>query len=372
MYNKVVFRVILSSPSDLPNERKKATEIVNDINLLYKSKRVGLELILWEQDVSPKTDLQSGQKNVDKVLDYKNADLLIGLFHKKLGTPTLGAESGTIHEIDEALKEFKEKGSPEVKLYFKEPKLSKPSKETIDEYSRVLNIKQKYMELGGIVQEFKTTDNFAAYLRKHLLEYIKEKEEIFSQENLLCDSLTPFASFKTVTSLFANLESYLREKSKEENEECIFGFGVDLQVTLPNLEYLINSYAKGVTFKILVLSSDTDLESSEYGAGGYYDPDTLKNSIARLNKIKQFIGKNGNRIIVKSTHNIYPFHGIYMNKDLYITWLRVSEQKVLYQTEPFIKIREGVEGFLGNLMVSFESWFKYLWETSDLLFDSRD
>ncbi len=50
---KILFRILLSSPSDLQIERKIVESIVVEINESHKASYYGLELICWENDTSP-------------------------------------------------------------------------------------------------------------------------------------------------------------------------------------------------------------------------------------------------------------------------------------------------------------------------------
>ena len=376
MYNKRMFRIILSSPSDLQAERKIVMRVVDEINGLYKSTNIGLDLVMWETDVPPRTDLQPGQKNIDEVLHYESVDLLIGLFYKKLGTPTLGAESGTVHEIDEAINSFKERQSPEIKLYFKEATFTKAKKEELSEYLRLQEKKEQYMKLGGIVQEFKTTAEFEKNIRKHIMWFVEEKGKAYSKDGkLLSDPIVlrdsqEIEAFPTVTAIFANLESYLKNRSAESDPEVIYGFGVDMQVALPNLEHLIKSYAKNITFKILTISPDTHTGEAKFTEGGNYDPDTLNSAITRLKKVTSQISANGNRIIIKTTDKVYPFHGMVIKDELYVTWIMISGKDTIISTRPFIKIQKGIQPVMDNLYSSFETWFEYYWDESNDLYDS--
>lgn len=117
--SKTIFRVILSSPSDLAAERRVVHEIINDLNEINKESSFGLQLLTWENDVPPRLSLNNGQTDIDEIFKYDDSDLLIGIFHTKLGTPVLGAESGSIHEINKAIDSYKARKSPEIKLYLK-------------------------------------------------------------------------------------------------------------------------------------------------------------------------------------------------------------------------------------------------------------
>ena len=358
-YSKTIFRVLLSSPSDLKPERKIVERIVSEINKIYKASPFGLELTLWEQDVPPETDLKHPQTRVDKIFKYDQSDLLIGMFYKKIGSPALESESGTVHEIDEAIKAFQVKGTPKVMLYFKVPTFKEPGLDMLDDYSRVLRKKSEYGKLG-IFQDFKNIPEFEIYCREHLTKYVKQRIEEYQRDDILTDqSSSPYsvgiATLKTVTSLFANLENYLKN-CNDTDKKLIYGFGIDMQVALPNLEYVL-SYTKNTIFKILIIDPD----SLKPNLDSYYDTTSFYHSIERLKRVREAICENGNEIIVKKSKLLYPFHGMMVGNDLYATLLRLSDGNVLYNQEPFVKVRKGATPVSDNLIVAFRSWFHYYW-----------
>src|SRR6478752_1527112 len=93
-------KVILVGPSDVIEEIKIIKNVLEKINTNYKPANDGLEF----ESLSWLTDASLGispipQLRIDKDLDFETADLVIGTFWTKFGTPVLDAKSGTEHEI---------------------------------------------------------------------------------------------------------------------------------------------------------------------------------------------------------------------------------------------------------------------------------
>jgi hypothetical protein len=107
-----VYEVLIASPSDVSIERVILSEVVDDWNSANSRARgTSLQALRWEIDAMPGIgDRPQGILNEQLV---KGADLLMGVFHAKLGTPTGKALSGTAEEIEE----FRAQGKP-VLLYF--------------------------------------------------------------------------------------------------------------------------------------------------------------------------------------------------------------------------------------------------------------
>lgn len=106
------YRVLIASPSDLEDERRAATEAVNDWNAQHAAaEAIVLLPVKWETHATPQMGVRP-QEVVNRQL-VSNSDLLVGMFWTKVGASTGVAESGTIEEIDE----FVRAGKPSM-LYF--------------------------------------------------------------------------------------------------------------------------------------------------------------------------------------------------------------------------------------------------------------
>jgi hypothetical protein len=150
--------VAVASPSDVPQER----EAVKSMFLKWNDDNPQLPQLhpkMWEF-VSPELGEHPQQILNKKII--ANSDLLIAIFHSKLGTPTPNSSSGTVEEIHEFAAK---KGAGRVMLYF----CKRPLPVDIDpaELSR-LNKFKKSMRSEGLFNEFTTTDEFARELYRHI------------------------------------------------------------------------------------------------------------------------------------------------------------------------------------------------------------
>jgi hypothetical protein len=103
---------MIASPGDVQKERAVVREVVSEWNSTNGAHRnVMLLATGWETDVAPEMG-DAPQRIIDKrILD--DADLLVGMFWTRLGTPTASYASGAVEEIEEHLKA----GKPAM-LYF--------------------------------------------------------------------------------------------------------------------------------------------------------------------------------------------------------------------------------------------------------------
>lgn len=242
-YTKNVFRIILSSPSDLDKERAIVKSVIEEINETNKTSPILLQLFMWENDVSPLTNLVTGQNRIDEVFNIEEADMLIGLFNKKIGHPVLGDPSGTDHEIKLAINNFAKNKTPDIMLYFKKnsTKIDDMSEKELEEYTELKSRKNEYMKLG-IVQSFNTATQFEKYIRKHINQFfmhkLSEYQKIYSGQRVLIKSRKEFERMEDIVS--------------SANED-IFILGINLEGALNIRDALKQKSQQGVKIKLLAL-----------------------------------------------------------------------------------------------------------------------
>jgi len=112
-------RVVLVSPSDVPEERSRVQRVVEELNRhLARVLGFRLSLFRWEDDAAPGLHLEGPQGLLDSAMDIPGADVVIGIFWGRFGTPVADARSGTAHELNRAWEAWRETGHPDVMLYF--------------------------------------------------------------------------------------------------------------------------------------------------------------------------------------------------------------------------------------------------------------
>ena len=111
-YVATVLRVMIASPSDVPEARdavEKAVHGWNDANARNK----GVILQAWRWETSAVPVMGAHPQKLINAQGVDDSDIVFALFGGRLGSPTLDAISGTIEEVDRAL----ELGKP-VHMYF--------------------------------------------------------------------------------------------------------------------------------------------------------------------------------------------------------------------------------------------------------------
>ena len=94
---------MIASPGDVAQERFPAQRIVHEWNAIHSRDRgIVLQPVMWEPHSSPAMG-DRAQAIINKQI-LRDADLLVGIFWSRFGTPTGEAASGTVEEIGEHLK----------------------------------------------------------------------------------------------------------------------------------------------------------------------------------------------------------------------------------------------------------------------------
>src|SRR5947199_933087 len=106
-----VVRVVLVSPGDVPGERAVAQTVVDELNRGVAADRgCRVSLWRWETDARPGLHLEGPQGLIDEGMRIEEADVVVGVFWKRFGTPTRDADSGTEHELRRAWIAWRERG----------------------------------------------------------------------------------------------------------------------------------------------------------------------------------------------------------------------------------------------------------------------
>ncbi|MBZ5509222.1 MAG: hypothetical protein LAO78_27495 [Acidobacteriia bacterium] len=168
-----IIEVLIASPSDVQDERNILTEVILDWNSAH-SRSVGITLspVRWEMDAVPATgDRPQGLLNKQIV---ENADIVVGVFWHRMGTPTGVALSGTAEEIEI----LRTKGK-KVLLYFSEAAIphnhDRKQLEALKSYRDSLRQDTLYWT-------FQDRDTFRRVASKHLARVLNELSEHFLPE----------------------------------------------------------------------------------------------------------------------------------------------------------------------------------------------
>ncbi len=168
------FRIVLASPGDVASERDAVSRVVQELNRTV-APHVDHELRLsrWETDVAPGASPDGPQGLVDQRLQIGDADVLIGVFWRRFGTPTRDAGSGTEHEFRLAYESWKKTGRPRLMIYFSGKPYAPQIPEDVAQWSKVLDFKVNFPK-EGLYWDYKSVSQFEALARVHLTQVVLE------------------------------------------------------------------------------------------------------------------------------------------------------------------------------------------------------
>jgi hypothetical protein len=93
---------MIASPGDVQAERDIVRDVVHEWNAVNAIRRgIVLLPVGWETDLAPEMG-DAPQTIIDKRI-LKDADLVVGIFWTRIGTPTASYASGAVEEIEEHL-----------------------------------------------------------------------------------------------------------------------------------------------------------------------------------------------------------------------------------------------------------------------------
>lgn len=183
---KTCYKVVIASPSDVVSERKTTLKAIKIINESFKESTAFLEPYTWETDADPSFHPKGPQGIIDEALNIESSDIFIGIFYLKFGTPAIDSDSGTVHEVMQAIEVYERNNTPEIKLYFKRPSqndLSALNEYDLKQYESVKNFK-KEMYSKGIIVEFDRISDFRYKLIKHFNKFLLRKKGVIPEKKI--------------------------------------------------------------------------------------------------------------------------------------------------------------------------------------------
>lgn len=165
-------RIVMVSPGDVADERAVAHSVVDELNRGVAAVRgCRLSLWRWETDARSGMHLDGPPGLIDELMDIEDADVVVGVFWKRFGTPTGDADSGTEHELRRAWAAREDQGRPEVMVYFCVRPYSPKTSEETTQWGRVLDFRRE-LPTQQLWWHYTTVRQFEQLLREHLTRFV--------------------------------------------------------------------------------------------------------------------------------------------------------------------------------------------------------
>jgi hypothetical protein len=163
-----IVRVVVVSAGDTIAERDAVVSVVDELNCrLAPAQGCRLSVWRWETDARPGLHLKGPQGLIDERMRIGDADIVIGIFWTRFGTPTGDAASGTEHELRSAWAARHERGRPDVMVYFCGRKAAPATAAEADQWQRVLRFRAE-LPKAQLWWPYKQTVEFERLVRGHI------------------------------------------------------------------------------------------------------------------------------------------------------------------------------------------------------------
>ena len=206
-FTATVLRLMIASPGDVQAERSVVREVVGEWNSTDGAQaNTMLMAIGWETDVAPEMG-DAPQNIIDKRL-LATADLLVGIFWTRLGTPTASYASGAVEEIEEHLKA----GKPAM-LYFSSAPAS-PDSIDAAQYQALKSFKDS-CKTRGLFATYTNVDDFRRKFSRDL--------QITMSSNAVAPSGATAKSRASSDALSADATALLKAASADDSGVILFG-----------------------------------------------------------------------------------------------------------------------------------------------------
>ena len=162
--------VFVASPGDTQEERRCLQRVVAELNRgVAEDRQLLLDLVCWETHAWPGAGADA-QDVINQQIPPP--DIFIGIFWKRLGTPTQRASSGTVEEVERALAKWREGGRIPILIYFNQsPYL--PTKEDLAQHRGVLEFRDHLTKQGLLVADYLGVADFESKARQHLTQVVR-------------------------------------------------------------------------------------------------------------------------------------------------------------------------------------------------------
>ena len=159
-YDARVYNVMIASPGDVEEERKIVSEIILEWNTIHSESRNAVFLpIKWETHSSP--EMGDSPQNIINRQVLEKADILVGIFWSRIGTPTANYASGSVEEIEKHITSGKT-----TMLYFSNKDI--PQQNIIYEQLEELKRFKESCKSRGLFCDYNNPTHLKDQFRNHL------------------------------------------------------------------------------------------------------------------------------------------------------------------------------------------------------------
>ena len=259
----IVYDLLISCASDVSEHIAKIEYAVNSFNNHYgRLNDIIIRTIHWSQNAYPSMGYPPQEVLNKQIVD--DADMVVGIFWTRFGTPTKEYDSGVEEEIERMISQKKQ-----VFLYFLDSPVS-PSKIDFSQYMKVNEFKERHKK-DGIYFEIKDVTSLATRFCEHLALYF--------------DSIIHGPAFKEENSKGEILWVDDRPENNVYERKTLEHYGLEFTLALSTQQALSNLHNH--KFSLII----SDMGRKEGPQEGY----VLLKEVRKIDKTVPFIIYAGSR-----------------------------------------------------------------------------
>jgi hypothetical protein len=266
MYNGTIIEVFISSPSDVTSERKLIYNLIEEWNIINTKRRKQiLRPISWEKDVF--SSFGESTQSIINAQILNDADLLIGIFNARIGTPTKEYSSGSVEEIIKHI----ENNKPAM-LFFSNENIDRKNF-NIDQYNK-LNEFKDWCKEKSVYFEYSNIDEFRDIIRTQLGLMVNNNDYFSISTNELNNNSQQYQKTsqkqKDIIHFLSHLSEFKDNKRLSDFISQIGSFRFNrILPALKNLDILNAEQTLDGTYQIVILHgfhgfSETEIKNIIY------------------------------------------------------------------------------------------------------------
>ncbi|MBL8179817.1 MAG: NACHT domain-containing protein, partial [Bryobacterales bacterium] len=170
-----VLKIFVAAPGDVEAERNHVAEVAAALNRTMAAERdVVFRVVGWKTDVRARLDEKGPQGPIDEDIPVAECDIVVGIFWKRFGRPMpeMGGETGTEHEIRDAVAAWRAAKKPEVVVCFNRAAFAWGDAKELQQAMQVMQFRD---EIPGLWMDYEGADAFREKIRYWLEKYLMDR-----------------------------------------------------------------------------------------------------------------------------------------------------------------------------------------------------
>jgi hypothetical protein len=185
--------LFVASPSDVQQERKAIQYVADQINELHES--FFLKVEMSQTSTVPALAHGDPQGEILYQMDhFRQTDIFLLIMWRRLGTPVVGAASGTVLEFETAHALMLDRGKPRIMVYFCTASVE-PSQIDLRQLEGLRSFQERVKKLG-LISKYKNRKRFRYMLFAHLWKTLEDIKQSDSAAQVQIPRIPPHASMK--------------------------------------------------------------------------------------------------------------------------------------------------------------------------------